>query len=706
MALQQPEVVDITDDRPIAVRRKRRSSSALADPPEPSRVPKAKGELGHLPVEAAKTPTKAKKRVRFSDPGPEISQSCSSSSTGLTPYLRRTSFKATPPSSSRPFSAAPHRLSLPTSISISLPSPSLSLSPGPLSGEVQFAPLRQVLDDRSKRRLRRNNLSEEINDIDSEKRPRFRLSKEIEDLKCQLAEARRLPIKDEGAEDFTVAGAGRIRELEQELFIVKEELRERPSTAEPLVPFDHSTPVASTQYCASPSNMIAFDRSTPPADPINSTLGSHIFVDNVDDDDEVVRTSFDKRVLQDRTLTERPSIQEEDPDACPPAIAVSQSTTQVSPLHPDTESLRSARLSLEYLFPGEIALGLIPEDPKPLLQAMLDRLRRLKAQVLVAEDSLSTTKTYESNLRTQFNAVLEQLSRARGYADQISTRHANERARADAAQMRSEILESDAQDASSKVEELKCEANEKDNSIQKLQDALETYRVEVAKLETLITDLEDDHNTAMSTLRAEMDEAVADLECHVTAETIGRRAAEHEAEERDEKIKELRVREQELLNAVNEKQMIIRETERIFGEERTGREREVGGLNVRIGELSSNLSESRGKLAKTDQVHEGLLRNLEEEKEAGLRAVAAVREELTQCSHNAQGIKDAYISDVQRRGAEVNEHKGLLTPVSACRFHDVEGYVEVRRGKSRKRPDSGIEMLKEDEDEDLIMADM
>lgn len=233
------------------------------------------------------------------------------------------------------------------------------------------------------------------------------------------------------------------------------------------------------------------------------------------------------------------------------------------------------------------------------------------------------------------------------------------------------------QAATTKVSELEKNVDEKDRSISKLQDALGTYRVEVGKLEVLITKMEADHNTAMSNLQAEMDEAVADLECHVAAETLGRREAEQEVgeqkerikqlkvqeqevEEQKERIKQLKVQEQELKTALNEKQQIIRETERIFEEERLGREREVGGLNVRVGQLSSDLSESNGKLANAEQNQQILLRKLQEERDAGLRAVKAVQAELASAVGKSEDIKTAHVSDSQRRGAEVTEHKGLL----------------------------------------------
>lgn len=660
----QLEVVDITDDRPLAVRRKRRISTGLADPVQVQKV-EPSFEVGESSREPPKTPTKSKKRVRFSDPGPE--HPGSSLSTGLTPHLNRTSFtpQAQEPSTPWRMAAGTKRLSFPVQLSTSLPSPSLSLSPspGPFSGEFQFAPLRQVLDDRLKRRLRRNNLSGEINDIDEEKKSKTKLEQEIQRLKLELATAKQSGQEHSNGSDGEAANAERIRELEQELVELRREMRERSTTAEPATGKDEFPDTASSPM--------------------------EIFVDNADED--FVATNFDNNgALRDQT---------------PVGVLqpVHQAATQValpSPAH--TEIFRSARISLEYLFPGEIALGLIPEDPKPLLDVMLDRIRTLKAQAFMAEGSLKATETQESNLRNQFNAVLAQLDRARVYADDLSKRHTNEKTRADNAQARVNMLETSLQNTSSKATDLARDVDEKERSIEKLQDALESYRIEVGNLELLITRTEGEHSTAISQLRSEMDEAVADLECHVAAETSGRREAEQEVVERDARIKELKVQQQQLKDAVNEKQRVIRETEAVFAEERTGREREVGGLNVTIGQLSTDLAESKAKVAAAEEKHQLLIRKLQEERDAGLRAVEAVQAELASCTEKAEEVKIAHVNDVQRRGAEVTEHKGLLTPVSVTRFKDVEGYVEFRRGKKGKRPDSGIGVLEEDEDEDMI----
>ena len=539
-------------------------------------------------------------------------------------------------------------------------------------------PFRQVLEERVKRRLRRNNLSEELNEIEAEKKSISLCKHEIQTLKAELLIARKQQLHGEAdGESSASRGVSRVQALEQELVQLKQEIQDQEVTME-IQPFEN--PV-----------------TEPP------TPSSIIFVDDTAEDFAESNASANS-VLKDQAS-----------NADPPQY--SEASTQASVQHPrEVETLRSARLSLEYLFPGEIALGLVPEDPKPLLDIMLERLQLLRTRTLIAEDESSTTKSQESNLRTQFNSVLEQLERARKYAEKVGTKHSNEKARADVAETKAETLEANVRDASTQLRILEKSNSEKDRSILKLQGALESYRTEVGKLELLITRVESEHNVAMKKLKSEMDEAVADLECHVTAETIGRREAEQQVEQRDRRIKELKVRETELMAAVNEKQQIIRDTEQAFAMERNNHERSVSTLNAQLNHLRHNVRNSDRRYEQADQLREVLTRKLEEEKRASLRAIAAVQEELAQCSRNADGIREAHVSDSKKRGVDVMEHKGLLTPTTGGgRFRDadeiegLDGLVEVQRGKkrkSRKRPDSGIVILEEDEDgdEDMVMT--
>jgi len=98
----------------------------------------------------------------------------------------------------------------------------------PFSGEVNFLPLRQVLDGRVKRRIRRNGLSEEMNTITAEKRQRAKETKaELARLQAEVAE------KDEEIrrlhDETIVVDTERVWELEKEVESLRRELASRSS---------------------------------------------------------------------------------------------------------------------------------------------------------------------------------------------------------------------------------------------------------------------------------------------------------------------------------------------------------------------------------------------------------------------------------------------------------------------------------------------
>lgn len=685
-----PTEAEVRDDRPLAVRRKRRLTSSLANGEDASSPPYRSTSSGAA-LMPAKTPTKAKKKVRFSDPGRETS-TAASSSTGLTPALKRTTVgqdtSMPPPETPHLLSKGPHRRrSLPLDLSNTLLSPSPTPPFTPISGELHFAPFRQVLDERLKRRLRRNNMSEEQNEIEEENsKSKAAWKKEMQELKNELAAARQL----QQANTDTVKGEDdsqeRIQELEREIEMLRHEMRERSMTVEPIAAVDE----AAAQKTPLPS---IYDDDTNEdfvmVDPDESRVTAPASIPTTER--EVLRDTTHLHVITTGT------------DAASQTSMVSSNA--------ENEVFRAARLSLERLFPGEIPLGLKGNDPQPLFNLMLERLQTLKTHIFISNDSLATTRTQESNLRSQFNAVLQQLNRARDYAEEVTTQRDDERDRVGVAQHAERSTRKDFEKAAGEIKALTSDVDEKERSIRKLQDCLEGYRSDVGRLEMLITNMESDHKAALAKLQNDMDEAVADLDCHIAAETLGRRAAEGESVDRGERIKQLRQLEQELRGAMNEKQGVIRNLEKELAKVKEMKEKEVGGLNAQVGKLASDLEEAKSEMNNLNADKNTLLFRVEEEKTAGMKAVEAIQAEMARCIDKSEEVKTEHVKDMQSRGMEVSEHKGLLTPVTGGRFKDVEGYVEVQRGRGkRRRPDSGIHVVEEEdegeEDEFMLNSDM
>ncbi|KUJ10889.1 uncharacterized protein LY89DRAFT_655723 [Mollisia scopiformis] len=212
------------DEQPIAIRRSRRSSVG-----PPARLgDTSQTTIRHSILTPPSTPKRVKKRVRFSDPGPEIQ--LESASSGLTPFIRRASISSIPTT---------RRHSTPSTLSNRA-----EYDTTPISGTLQFAPLRQVLDGRVKRRLRRHRLSEEINVIEWEKRHDARERKsEVARLREELA-AKDLEVQSmrdehdiasqlEGESGGSFATSDtlstKVQELEQEIQDLKAQLHRRES---------------------------------------------------------------------------------------------------------------------------------------------------------------------------------------------------------------------------------------------------------------------------------------------------------------------------------------------------------------------------------------------------------------------------------------------------------------------------------------------
>lgn len=654
---------DMEDNRPLAVRRKRRASTGLGSPSKDSSQPTTSGATAsRQEMTTPKTPTKVKKRVRFSDPGPQILDDASS--TGITPHIKRTTLSSNvrPLSLNRlPVKSPRQRRSMPAMLTLN---PSASLPTPPASGDIHFAPLRQMLDDRMKRRLRRNHLSEEINDINTEKvTANNRRDEEIRRLKeeLELVKHSRNEIMDDAHDGGTIVN--KTKELEEEILRLKEEMRCRS------MPAESSSP-------AGTGNEADF-WLTAPSDHQNANEDDGF---QINDHSEHLDTKYSLSMMAE-TGTQT-------------SLTSSRMVQLEGHIAEQTEHIIQARLDLEYVCPGETTIGLEVSggNCKGVLNALLDRLRAAQGKLRVSESALDASKVQETNMRNNFNGALHELDRARQFGNEKETQHT--------------LSLTSLQKAGDKIHELEIDADEKQRSLIRLQDALQKYRDEVKDLESLVMRLETEYKDTLAALKGEMDEAVADLECHVTAETLGRRQAEAESEQRLLLVRELETREKELKGAMAEKQAIVRELEEELQNAKHSREVEVGGLNARIGDISSTLSGVKEDLAKVESEKMRLVGLMEQEKQVALRVVNSMKDELQRCLTTFETVTTSYEKDTQARSMEWAEYKGLLTPNSAVKFRDVdhcEGFVEIRRGKTRSRRglDSGIGILEED-DEDGI----
>jgi chromosome segregation ATPase len=382
------------------------------------------------------------------------------------------------------------------------------------------------------------------------------------------------------------------------------------------------------------------------------------------------------------------------------AVQTTLSTNDVSALEDfvqlQNQHYTHARLALERICPGETTLGLTTSsgDVKLILDALLDRLHVLSTQFRASESALNISRTQESNMRNQFNAALKQIENIRSQGKELNAAY--------------KIISDKYANAKTRIAAFESTIDERDRSITKLQKALETYRAEVKSLESLITRLDSEHQASLATLKSEMGATVSDLEAAAAAETRGRREAEAVSDQHLLRVAQLQGSEKELKAAIAEKQALVRSLEEALSAERTTREVEVGHLNTRISSVSEQLSAARSDLATAEQERLRLADRVREERQAGLVAVAKMKDEVEKAVERAEVIRSQHCEQAKARGAEVVEQRGLLTPVDAVRFRDasqddrerIEGHVEIKRGRktrSKRGIDSGVCLMEEDE---------
>ena len=546
---------------PTALRRSQRRSAGPQ--PKQHQQQQAEQQSGVLTASveavAASTPSRksrSKKRVRFSDPGPVLASLEDELSTGLTPMVRRTCLSSSRASRRH---STPARLARAGSVDADLE------GPDPPFSEVHLLPLRQVLDGRVKRRIRRNGLSEEMNTIYTERKKRAQETKaQIDQLKKELAE------KDEEIRrlhDETIdIDTDRVWSLEQQVEALKEELASRAGLQQqmPSSPACDWTMAARDPYsddfmdldvdsaddpfgettmadlaCSTPSRRARASFPTPPttsptAAPLTpcsrnfnlpSTPCSHAGVQTSLPDPEKQELEDQLASLQlevsklTTTLESYSNLTSRLSDKLSPfsPLESAETTSTASPVPKSdieqrlamvlqtlsdrtaalldlnkslsglgfpgsdaseivtslSSAFRAARLELEYLTPGEVTLPLTTAGAA-VLDLVLDRLRDLAKKNREADDSIDEYHSIELSLRQQLGARVDAMGILGKEVDR---------------------MESEGREKDARISELEV-------GLERLKGAVHRYTRDVSELESLIQRMEGELDTS-STARTQ-----------------------------------------------------------------------------------------------------------------------------------------------------------------------------------------------------------
>ncbi|KAI9890986.1 MAG: hypothetical protein M1814_003337 [Vezdaea aestivalis] len=520
--------------------KRRRSTANIAS--IPSSAQKQSGSHNREPPPT--TPRKTKKRVRFSDPGPEVSRFLS---TGLTPAVQRCSFQ------NGLLSVAPRRPRCSLDADASRPAIVYDLT-GAEDEVVQFSPLRQLLSPRTRRRLRRNSLSEEMNNIDTEKRQeRKTIKAENDDLKERLfkREEQMHMLKEIPELVRYLDGSDASRESD-------DNSRDSVQVPEAEDLFGGSTPPTPSSIRHEVTGISRVDVSflngletadigaqrhasayleTPPETPRHprrraSPVSQGVQCEVQDRQKEILEDALvvHKSALErmSSTLEEAAQVHhrlavklkpysvdqnsqagsdlaaiDEALDALLTTITLTESKAEDAEafnksLFGDITSLgfqgkdsksmiaslrshfREARLELEYMCPGENVGGF---EPPRLLSLLLHKIRTLLGQIQDRDDLLEHQRGNDTELYEQIN-------------------------------VKDKIIN----DLKGRVFDLEQSADEKNRSMKKLHAALDSYRKEVADLESLVARIEAEYTTSLAQVQQGHDEAVADLETRLNGE--------------------------------------------------------------------------------------------------------------------------------------------------------------------------------------------
>lgn len=716
---------------------------------------------------AASTPKKARKRVRFSDPGPRLLDTpvCS---TGLTPAMKRTSFIHSDIGCSRTANSTPSRRGHRRR---SAPTPRFQRSFDPIeafdessNGRVmQFTPLRQILDARTQRRIRRFGLSDEINSIQREKRESANFEKTLGVLRQERDalqhELNALKQRHEISEDqlpsyetFWMSPQIRVRELERETSRLRDEISVASNHSldmqETSIDNDGDTfalndsaviisnsPDLRAMHSPVPDSLTIFDptnteisiqtnvaKTTEDSDMQTLTLDletarnekrelfnacrMHLSTFEASGFGDTLRQSSPPLDFYDNVINILTMALSRASDATQALEGISQECSSLGFTGSSTDEViddmrshfRAARLELERAIPGETA-NVSLEDGKATLGALVHRVKSLANDLKAERDHYQGSLGREKALRGQFDNLLYRYEAA---ANKISS-----------------LEESIASSASDmlhtriRLQDLENEDQEKSIGIDRLNAALDKYHEDVKGLEDMVSRLEDENTATKKRYR----QRISDLKAQVISERKQRSAIEISTSENEARIRQLeetveqnRIRACDLTTEMEilekEHQAVLECLAQRASEQQQHYEEETGTLNVRISELTTSLEGARSEAQRLQQVNNGLEEQLRMEMEA--------RDELLDKWATEQARAFAFMKESvnsERRRAKVRAANWELrsddlmsdgttmmgsepiTPVSMTRFVD----VEMGRGKNRRRMDSGIGILSEDD---------
>jgi hypothetical protein len=637
--------------------------------------------------------------------------------------------------------------------------------------------LKQVLEDRAIRRLKRRGLSEEINKISWEKKCEAKSSKrEIERLKQELEEKdlemQSMRDKSSCPSQMDVESGvplatnatfrAKFHELEQQVIELEATLREKETAAmedtnwtmaarDPFN-FDEDDDMMITNYdqdftmndelMTTPTRLNTSFPSPPSTMPntpckLTSTIsaGTQATLPIPDPEKDALKSQLESLQSEMSQLTSKIALHEDDQsrlagklaeflpvneshdhssldsalDAVLTQLALSQShaleqshafsalgseitTLGFSPgSSPDdmiaaiAAQFRQARLDLEYLTPGEVVEAF---ENEKLLEMLISRIRILVKRTKEGDDKIDQYHEQEISLRQQLNARVDAL----------------------------QDVQKELSVANSVADGLRSQVSEREVSNERLQRALQSYRDEVSGLEKLIERMDKEERLKQEILKSEVKEAGDRLETEILKHDTTRA----DAEGKDMIITELERRLHAAIQAraeVEEK-MAVLATEKdctIQQQESARLEREKGHGDA-LALRDARVSELRGEIGRLNEalkVAYSSSLNFERENATLKAQVDAAKISAQVLLQRMRGVIDGFDQPGTEPGASTLEPDGENSPVDASTAQTVvrrgrflDAGLARRGGKRKRRYDSGLDFLEEEEGEEELSIEI
>lgn len=327
-----------------------------------------------------------------------------------------------------------------------------------------------------------------------------------------------------------------------------------------------------------------------------------------------------------------------------------------------TSGFRAARLELEYLTPGEVTLPLTSHGAE-VLDLLLTQLRALATKVKEDEDTIDEYHDIELSLRKQLDARVSVM----------------------------DSMQAEMSKAEKLVEENNAKIHELEVGNDRLKGAVDGYVRDMAELERLVERMEQENRELEATRSAQQksnadsiaakDTSIAELETKI-AEAVNRSA------DLQKEINDSQAHNTRQTNILNKR----------HGEALALRDSRVIQLRSEVGRVNDSLRAAHETIRTLRVENRGLKTEMDVEKEKAKSAVDSMKGELQRVLQMSQEFLNSSRESIGPGDGETKSSDGPNVIVKPGTYLNPD-LARRGSGKMRRRHDSGLGFLDEDEED-------